>query len=134
VHNRWRKVSLQKIPSKRDRSAHLRKLTAKAFHPLFHLKMASSCSSIDTVEPEHRSSSCKISSAASTDTSTMLSGLHPTLKAQVIERAYVDRKKLVQKLRNLYGIDTYGNNNFKVQVGAFALNANPWLIRIHSYA
>lgn len=38
------------------------------------------------------------------------------LKPQVIERSYVDQKKLIQKLRNRYGQSPDGKNNFKVQV------------------
>jgi hypothetical protein len=40
----------------------------------------------------------------------------PELKAQLIDRAFVDQKKLMQKLRNRYGTDSEGKNNFKVQV------------------
>ncbi|KUJ21643.1 uncharacterized protein LY89DRAFT_729156 [Mollisia scopiformis] len=38
------------------------------------------------------------------------------LKSQVIDRSYVDQKKLVQKLKNRYGQGPDGKNNFKIQL------------------
>jgi hypothetical protein len=56
------------------------------------------------------------SSTYPTGSQTALLDSRPALKAQLIERAFVDQKKLMQKLRNRYGTDSAGKNNFKVQV------------------
>jgi hypothetical protein len=82
--------------------------------------MASSVSSKEIPEQGHRSTSYTTSSATATGSHTGPAESQPKLKAQVINRAFVDRKKLVQKLQSRYGLDSEGQNNFKVQVGLLA--------------
>src|SRR5271167_1145701 len=52
-------------------------------------------------------------SPTSSKTSTMV---HSQLTPYLIPTPYVDRRKLLEKLKHRFGTDGEGNNNFRVQV------------------